>query len=327
MNPAEVVQKIQDRFGLKLYKEDLLSFETTGTGLPSIPFTCTITLRPYFAEQLKGRTQNNRNIKPISVAKYTKSVSQATWYLTHQGLAVDAKGVFVDGQHRVEAVLRSKTAIVTKITFGLEKDAVRNMDIGAKRTDADAVRMDGIEYAAKIVPELRVIYYAFGYTSPRSVDDTVLIIRDAESFIHRFIAATDKRECRNAAIGAAVFLAQFGENEKHNYADLADAFFTGANLQGDSPLLGARAIAFERQARNYTLLEKVDQMGRLLTAFKYYYQDKSVKDKTRHIRASQGTLRWFVERMPAESLLRSLWEETADQRDNSTTDGDDASDA
>lgn len=308
MKKTDVLKFIKDTYSLEFAPNDLLSWENDGTTVPKV-FTATILLRPVMAETLKGRMHNNRNLKPLPLTRMVHYIKDAKWQLTHQGLAVCEDGTFVDGQHRVEAVIKTGVPVLIKITFGLTREAVRHLDLGTKRTETDAVRMDGVEYAGQIVPEFRIMMYAFGITGGLNVDDTVAVVKDLEQYVHRYTAAIQGHSAKNAAIGAALFLAQFGENKGRRYVDMLEGFFTGANLEVNNPLLAARRIALDPSVKGHSVTARADTLGRLLTAFRFWYENKHTAPTGTHVRSAAQTMNYFVKRMPDTLLLRVVWEE------------------
>jgi hypothetical protein len=301
-----VINHIKSRFGIELKPDQVLAWEEDEERqFPKI-MTMTIVLTEALAEQLKGKMHNNRPLKTVSLARYIEAHKKGTWELTHQGLAVSEQGIFVDGQHRVEMVLRTHKAVNTKITFGVSAEAVRQMDIGHRRTEADAIRMDGVEYAGSFVPMLRLMYVLFGFSHGRPLEDTYLIARDSEPHVQRFLKAIHGHQVKNAAIKSALFIAMFAENKKLTFEELVTAFFTGANLPAGSPILLARQLAFHRKWSS-DLNGRIELILKLLRCFKAAYNGEALSSQ--HVYGRYSTLRGFMLKLPAGNLLRGTWEE------------------
>jgi len=59
------------------------------------------------------------------------------WITTHQGIAFAASGRLLDGQHRLEAIVKSGMAIEMLVVYGLDDAAFGAIDTGVKRTISD----------------------------------------------------------------------------------------------------------------------------------------------------------------------------------------------
>jgi len=57
--------------------------------------------------------------------------------LTHQGIAIDTDGNLVDGQHRLNAILKYGGSVKMLIAYNTDSEAFRGMDRGTTRTISD----------------------------------------------------------------------------------------------------------------------------------------------------------------------------------------------
>jgi hypothetical protein len=60
---------------------------------------------------LATRSPNQRPISKDFVHKYADVMARNGWELTHQGIAFDAAGRLIDGQHRMAAVVKSSATV------------------------------------------------------------------------------------------------------------------------------------------------------------------------------------------------------------------------
>lgn len=69
-------------------------------------------MTPKMAEAwLKKNHPDNRQINPKTVASIAADIEDGNWRVTHQGVCFNADGYLIDGQHRLMAVVSSRTAI------------------------------------------------------------------------------------------------------------------------------------------------------------------------------------------------------------------------
>lgn len=89
---------------------------------------------------LEGNT-HNRPIRDSVVLRYAEDMKAGRWRQTHQGIAFDEKGVLIDGQHRLYAVVESNVSVVMQVTKGLPIDAQVVIDDHLRRTVVDVLKL------------------------------------------------------------------------------------------------------------------------------------------------------------------------------------------
>lgn len=119
----------------------------------------TLTVTPAIAENMLLKNIGNRKLRPDTVSRYSKSMKTGNWKSTHQGIAIDEFGNIIDGQHRLAAVVKSGTTIITTLTiYKGELDAkMVPLDIGKNRTSHDLTGLSSGEIS---------IYNAISYLFP-----------------------------------------------------------------------------------------------------------------------------------------------------------------
>jgi len=91
------------------------------------------------AKELLEGNHSNRPIRESVVRGYAEAMTKGQWRLTHQGIAIDARGNLVDGQHRLLAVIESGKPLKTMVTVyaGTASPLWNPVDIGAGRNAGD----------------------------------------------------------------------------------------------------------------------------------------------------------------------------------------------
>jgi hypothetical protein len=92
---------------------------------------------------LEESNTHNRVIRPGVVKRYAEAMAAGKWLDTHQGIAFDDRGVLVDGQHRLLAVVRAGVAVWMNITYGVPLENQIVVDDPAVRSQADAIKLAG----------------------------------------------------------------------------------------------------------------------------------------------------------------------------------------
>jgi hypothetical protein len=86
---------------------------------------------------------HNRPLRQSTVERYARDMADGKWRLTHQGIAFDDSEQLIDGQHRLWAVVESKSTIEFLVTRGLDMSAQEYIDGGEKRTTTDVLSLRG----------------------------------------------------------------------------------------------------------------------------------------------------------------------------------------
>lgn len=179
---------------------------------------------PALATKWLTETQHgNRPLSNSRVQEYAGEMAKGQWRLTHQGVAFDAEGNLVDGQHRLWAVIESGCSVYMFVAFGLSKECVIEIDGGRPRNIADRLGYCGIETNKSRVSIVRVMllhYYAqqrgaadgeYSWATPNGVrirTETIAtfheLVRPAVDFaVDRAGSGKSKHACVCAAVACA----------------------------------------------------------------------------------------------------------------------------
>lgn len=135
---AEIITK-----GSKLYYNDvIISVET---------------ITPDQAQAMLGKNTHNRNVRPQRVKNLTAALGSDEWRFNGDAIRIAFDGTLIDGQHRLLACIESGEPIICIVVRGLEMEAQETIDIGAKRTVADALRLENFRGGATLGSALVLI--------------------------------------------------------------------------------------------------------------------------------------------------------------------------
>jgi hypothetical protein len=117
-------------------------------------------ITPQIAESmLKLNIANNRPISMATINQYTIDMLQEKWLSTGDSIKFDNEGNLSDGQHRLHAIVKSGVSIEMWVCTNLNKEALKFIDTGRKRSAADLLHMSNIGggYATDLVSVARKI--------------------------------------------------------------------------------------------------------------------------------------------------------------------------
>jgi hypothetical protein len=94
-------------------------------------------------EWLEHRNLQNRRVNEAKVRQYAEEMRQGSWSLTHQPIAFDVRGVLIDGQHRLWAVVESDTTIESFVGLQFDPKIRIDVDIMTSRSITDQLQIQG----------------------------------------------------------------------------------------------------------------------------------------------------------------------------------------
>ena len=93
---------------------------------------------------LNNNHELNRNVKPNIVASYAEQMSADEWHpASAEAIKISDKGILVDGQHRLHAVIKANLPVTFLIVEGVPQCAFTAIDDGVQRSLADALQISG----------------------------------------------------------------------------------------------------------------------------------------------------------------------------------------
>lgn len=128
---------------------------------------------PALAMRWLAANESNRPISAEQVKRYAADMKRGDWKTTHQGIAFDRSGVLLDGQHRLRAVVKAGVTVPMVVFRDCDRDTFDRLDVGKKRTAADALAIDGVESARTIAAIARSLV-AFGFKDSSVTDSCVV---------------------------------------------------------------------------------------------------------------------------------------------------------
>src|SRR5690625_433840 len=103
------------------------------------------TITPKKAKDLLEKNTHNRPVSNKRVDHYASLMKAGKWHLSHQGIAISKTDVIIDGQHRLLAVVQANMPIDFSITYGVEDETFKFVDVGYTRTTSNIFAIEGIQ--------------------------------------------------------------------------------------------------------------------------------------------------------------------------------------
>lgn len=104
------------------------------------------TVTPVLAQELLAfNPEQNRIVSKSTVKMYAKKMQEGQWKISAP-ITFSDTGFLIDGQHRLEAVLKSGCTIDFVVVLGVPEESAENYDRGRKRTATDISRIAGLTW-------------------------------------------------------------------------------------------------------------------------------------------------------------------------------------
>lgn len=209
-------------------------------------------ITPKIAADMLTFNKNNRPRVENHVKTLTEEMKAGRWKMNGETIKFGKSGNLLNGQHTLEAVVRANVTITMLVVRGVDDDAFDTMDIGRKRTAADALHFGGESDTRRLAAALTFVgKYEAGamrnrgfVLTPMQVEDLLVKhhgIRDSVKYINELGSLP-----LSFSIAAGVHYLTAQADKK-----LADDVFkmiaTGAGMEAGHPILLLRERLIENK--------------------------------------------------------------------------------
>lgn len=116
------------------------------------------TVTPIMAKEYLERNAKNRPVSLRKVEQYTRDMREGKWKQSGDPIRFAINGDLLDGQHRLMAIIKAKTAIPCVCIFDLDESVFEVIDTGKVRSAADLLGIQGIKNRVAIAASARHQY-------------------------------------------------------------------------------------------------------------------------------------------------------------------------
>lgn len=221
---------------------------------------------PALAAQWLENNFRNRPISDDVVDAYARDMLAGQWVATHQGIAFNDKDELIDGQHRLQAILKANVTVRMMVTFGLPSEIAGKqmttmdcVDRGRTRSVSDQLKIqhgmkDGA-FIAALCAQLATIC-SCERTRRLSVGQTLEVYHAFEPSV-KWMIANRPREIgvRSTGVLAAFVFARAGSGTGAKSAEITAMFerlVAGEKLKPTSALGRLREFLTSDEVRLLT---------------------------------------------------------------------------
>lgn len=111
-----------------------------------------------------GKAGTNRPLVRGSVEEKLEAILGSGWRFNHQGIAFDNDGWLIDGQHRLEAIVRADKVspgiqVPLMVTWGLPPNSNEKIDLVRRRSTGTFLAMMGDVNTSRLNTTLKMLYF------------------------------------------------------------------------------------------------------------------------------------------------------------------------
>ncbi len=107
-------------------------------------------ITPKRAMQLLKNNTNNRKLNIRTVNYYAEQILRGEWILTGQGISISEEGNVLDGQHRLNAIIKADKPVRMFVFYDMDGKGFDRYDVGKNRSAGDVFHIAGVKNANNI---------------------------------------------------------------------------------------------------------------------------------------------------------------------------------
>lgn len=240
------------------------------------------TITPKMAEEYLKHNKINRALKDKRVTSYANDMKDDAWQLNGEAIRFNNSGDLIDGQHRLNAIIRANKPIQMVVMRGIN-DTVSVYDRGVNRNVTDSLILEGLDKSIANNKWVSVAKLHFYVQRGRTViSDNVIkefLIENCDHIttLNKIIPNSSnsntsqfKVSCRNSVFALALYYAYLSGEKTEKLREFIDVFSTG--FYDNASQTSAVVLRNDFIAGNLTA---IGGNMRKLTVFKY---EKAISD-------------------------------------------------
>jgi len=226
-----------------------------------------VKINPNLAKKILEKNLSNRPLSKGNVKYLSKEITNDNWKFDGESIKLDSNGNLLDGQHRLDSIIKTGKTITCLILTGLKPSVFSVLDTGRKRTGSDALGVLGVENSTIVSSTIRLIHqfdkgsYGEGGSISRSLSNQEIIdfyLENPEiNNSSRFGASLYKKsnsEITPSLISTFHYL--FSQKNEEQAVEFLTKLCLGTNLETNSPITALRnKLIKARLNKNYRMIQ------------------------------------------------------------------------
>lgn len=253
-----------------------------------LPKTEIVQVTPEMARELLTKNTRNRRINQVHVSSLVSIIKRGKWQFNGDAIRVSVSGVLLDGQHRLEAIVRSETPLQTVLVTNLPDEVFTTIDTGTRpRRAGDVLGISGENIPSDLAAVCNRMIAWTRYKDPSAsiaknfstVDEVIAVLKDNPDLRAGAQYASGSSFCRrylHKSI-AAICYTIFSREDKKNTIEFFKQLETGAGLASDSPVLALRNRLINEASEKKTRMHIRYKTALIFKAFRLFRRGATVR--------------------------------------------------
>jgi hypothetical protein len=244
-------------------------------------------ITPKLAEQFLSKNCNNRPVSKANIKYLVKQINAGNWMFDGASIKIDKYGNLIDGQHRLEAIIKSGKSLVLLVLNGFNSSVFTVLDTGRKRTGSDVLSINGAENATVVASSIRLINqfekgsYGEGGSISRTLSNQEIVdFLDKNPKIlesSKFGASLYKKS--NGVITASLvstFHFLLSQKSEEQALDFLTKLCLGTKLENDSPITALRNKLIKSSLNNNYRMLQSEIVRNIIVAWNKYRKGEKI---------------------------------------------------
>jgi hypothetical protein len=243
---------------------------------------------PAKAKAFLDKNERNRPLNDKLVDLYAYDMKQGKWVFNNDAICFNSQGALSNGQHRLNAIIRSGQTCEFVVIRKMEDDAFKYMDTQKKRTAADVLAIEGVSEANRIAAIANFVMNfernSFSNALTQSRKGKGMSNADISNFVHRHKTKLlesipygynkgNRSLIPPSTLSGLYFL--FAKKDENLADKFCHQLIVGTELSSDNPiyLLRQKLIA---NIRSIKKMAKIHRLALICKAWNFYVTGKKV---------------------------------------------------
>lgn len=278
---------------------------------------------PTEAKEYLDRNMNNRPLKEGVVSKYVEDIQEGRFDFNGESIIFSNTGRLLDGQHRLEAVVRTGVELIFVVARGIPDKAFDTIDLGKNRSVGDIMNILGNKGGAEIGATARIaMAFESGSLNIRGSGRKPVTQKQVVNYIYANPYLSEivdqvkhaRGQLTVSPLAAVLFLGNKNRQFNSKVAAFLEAVNTGENLTRGNPVYTLREWAIAQRGTSKGHVYRDLAFPIIARVWSDYMKGKELSSiKLKQIAASEVEIVGFTSFNDPNSKIRGMTPSKAQQ--------------
>jgi hypothetical protein len=238
-------------------------------------------ITPGLAAAMLEKNKNNRPLKSKTIDRLSTAITRGEWKINGETIVFDTEGFLMDGQHRLNAIIKAGRSVHAIIIYGIRNDGFDTIDTGRIRSSGDVLAIKGETHVNSLGATLKHVYQYYNFKNIAGCAEMAPTHVQLEKELENHPCVRDSVLLASKGLGSGFPITSAVSFAHYVFARLnlmeanvfMDKLIYGLDLHGGEPVVPLRNRLMSRNER-LTAREKIALM---IKAWNHTRRGRSVK--------------------------------------------------